>query len=140
MHQAETCWYNTDRWPVWVDQLDRVIEVSGAWPKVGSEVVWKSGPAGRGRVRERVVAYEPRSGQTVEVEDDTITGRQTVTFTPSGEGVNVQLELDYRITRRNPLTPVIDLLFIRRLMAGSLRSTLGRFGTELEASRPAGVG
>lgn len=140
VHEAEKCWYNTDRWPVWVDQLDRVIEVRGAWPKVGSAVIWESGPAGRGRVHESVVAYEPRSGQTLEVQDDTITGRQSVTFTPSADGVLVELALDYRITRRNPLTAVVDLLFIRRLMAGSLRTTLGRFGTELQVSRPAGVG
>jgi hypothetical protein len=140
VHQAEKCWYHTDRWPVWVDQLARVIEVRGDWPKVGSEVIWESGPAGRGRVRESVVAYEPRTGQTTEVEDDTITGRQTVKFTPSGDEVLVELSLEYKITRRDPLTPVIDLLFIRRLMAGSLRSTLGRFGTELAASRSAGVG
>ena len=140
VHEAEKCWYNTDRWPVWVDQLDRVVEVRGDWPKPGSEVIWVSGPAGRGQVSERVAAYEPRSGQTLEVEDDSIAGRQTVTFSPSGEGVVVELALDYRIKRRNPFTGLIDLLFIRRLMAGSLRSTMGRFGTELEASRSAGVG
>jgi len=141
VHEAETCWYDTGRWPIWVDQLARVISVEGQWPSLGSTVVWESGPAGRGRVTERVSAYEPLGGQTVEVEDDSIIGSQSVTFTPlSDDGVTVALSLDYRIKRRNPLTPLIDLLFIRRLMAGSLRSTLGRFGTELETSRGFGVG
>ena len=47
---------------------------------VGGEVIWESGPAGRGQVTETVVAYAPADGQTVEVTDDAITGRQTVTF------------------------------------------------------------
>ena len=140
VHEAESCWYDTARWPVWVDQLARVVEVDGNWPEPGATVIWESGPAGRGRVRERVAAYEPLSGQTVEVEDDSIIGRQTVTFTPEEDGLSIELVLDYSIKKRSPITRLIDLLFIRRLMAGSLRTTLGRFGTELETSRGAGVG
>jgi hypothetical protein len=140
VHEAEACWYDTARWPVWVDQLAQVISVEGSWPEVGSMVVWESGPAGRGRVSERVVAYEPLRGQTVEVQDDSITGSQTVSFTPEDHGVAVELRLDYEITKRSPVTRLVDLLFIRRLMAGSLRSTLGRFGTALETSRGPEVG
>ncbi len=140
VHEAETCWYDTERWPVWIDQLSRVVGVDGEWPKAGATVTWESGPAGRGHVREHVIAYEARSGQTVEVEDESITGRQTVTFTPEQDGVTVELALDYSIKKRSPLTWLIDLLFIRRLMAGSLRSTLGRFGTELATSRSPRVG
>lgn len=140
VHETEKCWYDTERWPVWVDQLDRVVSVAGDWPKVGATVRWESGPAGRGRVREQVVAYEPLSGQTVEVEDDSIIGRQTVTFTPADERVSVELALEYKIKRSNPLTPLVDLLFIRRLMAASLRSTLGRFGTQLASSRSSALG
>ena len=140
VHQAENCWYDTGRWPVWVDQLARVVEVDGDWPEVGATVIWESGPAGRGRVRERVAAYQPLSSQTVEVEDDSITGRQRVTFTPEENGVSVELVLDYSIKKRSPVTWLVDLLFIRRLMAGSLRTTLGRFGTELETSRGPEVG
>ena len=50
VHEAETCWYEVERWPEWVDELARVIEVNGPWPEAGAEVVWESGPAGRGRV------------------------------------------------------------------------------------------
>ena len=56
VHEAETCWYEVSRWPDWVDGLDRVIEVSGDWPRQGATVTWESGPAGRGRVIERVVS------------------------------------------------------------------------------------
>jgi hypothetical protein len=135
VHQAETCWYDTDRWPAWVDGLARVGEVQGKWPEPGSSVRWESGPAGRGRVLERVVGYEPLGGQTLEVEDESMKGRQSVAFTPEGESVQVELSLQYRIKRRTPVTPVVDLLFIRRAMAISLRKTLERFGAELAAAR-----
>jgi len=140
LHEAERCWYDTARWPLWVDQLDQVVQVAGSWPEVGATVTWKSGPAGRGQVREHVAAYEALGGQTVEVEDDSIIGRQSVTFTPAGDGVGVELVLDYSIKKRSPVTWLVDLLFIRRLMAASLRSTLGRFGTVLETSRGSAVG
>lgn len=134
VHQAECCWYDTARWPSFMDEVARVIQVSVPWPEAGGSVVWESGPAGRGRVSERVVSYEPLSGQTVAVEDATMTAEQTVWFVPAPEGVEVVLELEYRIKRRNPLTPLIDVVFIRRLMAGSLARTLTRFGSELETA------
>jgi Polyketide cyclase / dehydrase and lipid transport len=140
VHVAEACWYDTERWPLWIDQLARVVSVQGDWPNPGATVVWESGPAGRGRVTEHVVARQSLVGQTLEVEDDSITGQQTVTFIPEPPGVGVELSLDYAIKKRTPVTWLVDLLFIRRLMAGSLRSTLGRFGTALETSRGPEVG
>ena len=56
------CWYDTGRWVAWVDGLDAVVSVDGDWPRVGATVSWQSGPAGRGRVTERVVGYEPLGG------------------------------------------------------------------------------
>lgn len=137
MHEAEECWYDLDRRPAWIDEMSRLVDVSGPWPASGSRIVWESGPAGRGRVIERVVAHEPRRGQTVEVEDESVRGQQWVSFTPVADGVEVELVLDYRISRRNPLTPLIDRLFVRRLMADSLERTLKRFGAELAS--PAGA-
>jgi hypothetical protein len=52
----------------------------------------------------------------------------------------VRLTLRYRIKRRSPLTPLIDVLFVRRLMIGSLEKTLGGFGGVLAESRRSGVG
>jgi hypothetical protein len=140
VHEAETVWYDTARWPAWIDGLDRVSEVDPRWPERGASVTWESGPAGRGRVVERVVAYEPLSGQTVELQDDSIRGRQGLKFTPAGERVNVELSLEYEISRRSLFTPLVDLLFIRRAFRTSLESTLHRFGLELDAAREAGVG
>ena len=140
VHEAERCWYDTAGWEDWVDELARVVTVSGPWPQAGSAVTWESGPAGRGRVSERVVRHEPLEGQTVAVEDDSIAGEQSVAFVPTGDGVEVVFELTYRIKRRNPLTPLVDLLFVRRVMAASLARTLTRFGWALAASREAAAG
>jgi hypothetical protein len=128
---AESRWYDLTRWSSWVDGLDHIVETSGGWPERGSIVTWQSGPAGRGRVTERVTAYEPLEGQTLDVEDDAITGRQRVAFTPADEHVEVKLSLEYEIKKSSFFTPLIDLLFIRRAMAASLQATLGRFGAEL---------
>ncbi len=135
VHEAETVWYDTERWPGWVDGLDRVEAVGRGWPAVGGSVTWASGPAGRGRVSERVESYEQLRGQTVDVEDDSIRGRQAVTFTPEDEGVTVELSLEYEIKQRSPLTPLVDLLFIRPAFRNSIRATLYRFGVELATAR-----
>ena len=140
VQEAEACWYDTARWPRWVDELAQVVSVEGDWPEPDSAVVWQSGPAGRGRVIERVAAYVPLEGCTVEVEDDSITGRQSVAFEPDQDWVQVGLALRYRIKRRSPLTPLIDVLFVRRLMTTSLEKTLGGFGAVLAESRRSGVG
>jgi len=133
VHEAERVWYDTGRWPRFIDGLETVEEVTPNWPGVGAEVRWRSGPAGRGEVIERVVAYELLEGQEVEVRDDSIQGRQQVSFTPDEEGVTVELSLSYDLKRGPPLMKLVDLLFIRRAMTTSLESTLHRFGAELEA-------
>jgi hypothetical protein len=81
-------------------------------------------------VAERVTAYEPRSGQTLEVEDERLHGTQTVAFEPEGEQVRVSLTLEYRLKSANP---IVDLLFIRRALRDSLQRTVNRFGHERHA-------
>jgi hypothetical protein len=129
--EAERCWYDTSGWPSWVDGLDNVVRTAAPWPEVDGSVTWQSGPAGRGRVTERVVAYAPGDGQALEVSDDAVTAHQTVGFVAVADGVEVTLELEYRLNRSSPLTPVVDLLFIRRQMTQSLDRTLERFGARL---------
>lgn len=129
--EAETRWYDTDRWPEWIDGCSRVTALEGEWPRAGARVIWESNPAGRGRVIELVVSYEPGVGQTLEVQDDSIRGRQRVAFHRLDEGVRVELALEYELEARSILTPVVDALFIRRAMTASLRSTLARFGAVL---------
>jgi len=131
--EAEALWYDTQRWPSWVDGFGHVVKLEGDWPDRGARVVWKSPPGGRGLVHERVVSYEIRIGQTLEVEDETFSGRQQVAFTPRPDDVEITLTLEYELKDRNALTPVVDLLFIRRAMNDALRRTLTRFANERKA-------
>jgi hypothetical protein len=131
--EAEALWYDPVRWPSWVDGFGHLDAVEGDWPRVGSQVTWDSPPGGRGRVLERVTAYEARTGQTLEVDDAKLRGTQRVEFTPGLEETEITLTLDYELKQRDPLTPVVDALFIRRALRESLRRTLTRFGYERRA-------
>lgn len=133
--EAEELWYDTKRWPSWVDGLAHVAKIRGDWPRQGSSVVWDSPPAGRGRVIEQVVRYEVRVGQVLAVEDSRMRGTQEVAFTPiEGGGVSVSLALDYELKERGTLGFLADF-FVRRPMRDSLRRSLVRFGRELRADR-----
>jgi hypothetical protein len=132
---AEALWYDTARWASFVDGLAHVARVEPGWPREGG-VLWDSRPGGRGRVSERVVRYTAGDGQDMEVEDERLTGTQSVRFAPAGEDrVTVSLELAYKLKRTDPFAPVVDALFIRRAVRDSLARTLRRFAIELAADR-----
>ena len=137
---AEALWYDPHRWQAWIDGFGHVVSLSEGWPRRGAELVWESPPGGRGRVTERVVAYEMRTGQTLEVEDATLTGTQKVAFEPGPDAVEITLSLEYRIKDRTALTPVVDLLFVRRAMTDALRRTVTRFANERKAEIQFGPG
>ena len=128
--EAEALWYDPRRWPAWVDGFGHAVKLEGDWPAVGARSVWDSKPGGRGRVVERVTAYEARAGQTVEVEDEKLRGTQRVSFEPGTDDVKVVLELEYELKERNVLTPVADALFIRRALRDSLKRSLLRLARE----------
>jgi hypothetical protein len=131
---AEELWYDTRRWPTFVDGLGHVQRVEDGWPRQpGALVVWDSKPGGRGRVLERVVSFEARVGQTLEVEDEKIHGRQTVGFKPGSESCTISLELDYAIKQDRGVPGIVDFLFVRRPMRESLKRTLNRFEREVRA-------
>jgi hypothetical protein len=127
---AEALWYDPQRWPAWVDGFGHVVKLEGGWPAPGARAVWESRPGGRGRVVERVTAYEARIGQTLEVEDEKLRGTQRVTFEPGPEGVEVALELEYELKHANAFTALTDALFIRRALGESLKRSLLRFARE----------
>ena len=131
---AEALWYDTSRWPSFVDGFGHLVRVEGDWPRAGGRVVWDSVRDGRGRVVEEVVAYEVRRAQTVAVEDPRIEGTQTVTFTPGdGGGSTLEVELRWKL-KPGPLRgPLVDVLFVRRAFRDALQRTLARFRRELEA-------
>lgn len=128
---AEALWYDPSRWPNFVDGFGHLKGVEGEWPKVGASAMWDARPGGRGRVLETVEAYEPRVSCTSAVEDETLRGTQTITFTPRQGGTTVKLTLAYTVKERGPLTPIVDLIFIRRAQIQSLQRTLQRFAREL---------
>lgn len=131
--EVEALWYDERRWPAWLDGFGGVASLEGDWPRRGAVLSWTSKPGGRGAVRERVVAHSPGQGQELEVEDERLEGTQTVAFTEHPGGVEVAFAVDYRLKERNPLTPLVDLLFVRRAMAASLERSLARFARERAA-------
>jgi hypothetical protein len=137
--EAEALWYDTTRWPTFVDGLHHIARLEGDWPRAGARVLWDSRPGGRGRVQERVTAYVAREGQTVAVEDEKIHGTQRVSFTPTETGVTVALELRYELKQTRPGMVLVDLLFIRRPQRESLERTLRRFRTEVAAEREGSI-
>jgi hypothetical protein len=130
---AEELWYDPHRWAAWIDGFGHVAKLEGDWPHAGARLLWDSRPQGRGRVQELVTEYEPRTGQTLAVEDQRLAGTQSVRFTPEGDGTIVSLTLEYTLKERSLITPIVDLLFIRRALRDSLRRTVTRFGHERRA-------
>jgi hypothetical protein len=133
--EAEELWYDTTRWPSFIDGLHHLARLEGDWPRAGARVLWDSQRGGRGRVQERVTSYVAREGQTLEVEDEKLRGTQSVSFTPLEGGVTVALELRYTLKEQRPGMALVDLLFIRRPQRESLERTLRRFRTEVAAER-----
>jgi hypothetical protein len=120
-------WSDLARWPTFVDGFGHVVDVSDDWPAVGAKVVWQSGPAGRGRVTERVLENEPDHFVT-EVFEDHLSGRQALWIAPGG----ATIVLDYELQGGGPLRKLTDVLFIRRALGMALERTLRRFSTEAE--------
>jgi hypothetical protein len=134
--EAEELWYDPHRWAAWVDGFGHVARIEGEWPAVGSRLLWDSPPRGRGRVAETMTAYEPRSGCTVEVEDERMYATQSVLFEPDGlDRVRVTLALEWELKERPRFEGLIRPLFVRRAMRDSLRRTLARFAHERRAER-----
>ena len=132
---AEEVWYDTSRWPVWIDGFGHMFSIEGDWPKPGAIVIWDAPPHGRGRVLEEVTGYEARVGQTVAVEDEKLRGIQSVAFSASGDEVIVRLGVEWQLKEGGPLAPLTDFFFIRRAMRDSLSRTLARFAREVVADR-----
>src|SRR6476661_8822371 len=122
---ASRLWLDVSRWSTFIDGFGHVVEIADEWPAPGSRVVWQSGPAGRGRVTERIVEHDDTHVVT-EVYDDQIFGKQSVFFEPG----RALMELDYALAKPGPLSRITDALFIRRPVAMALERTLRRFSTE----------
>jgi hypothetical protein len=132
---AEALWYDSSRWATFIDGFGHLVALDPGWPREGS-ATWDSTPGGRGRVLERVARYTAGDGQDLEVEDEKLTGTQSVRFAVAGEDrVAIELELEYRLKRMFFGAQLVDWLFIRRALRDSLHRTLRRFAIELAAER-----
>jgi hypothetical protein len=129
--EALALWSDVDRWPSFVEGFARRLELTAEWPEPGGRVAWESTPDGRGRVTERVTENEPDRFST-QVFEKALTGTQTLRALPAPDGSEVELSLEYTLTRYGPLGGLADALFIRRALRDALKRTLYRFGIEAE--------
>jgi hypothetical protein len=137
--EAYEMWTDVRRWSTFVDGFAHVERLDPSWPDPGTELVWKSPPAGRGIVTEKVLAAEPAQRFVTEVAEEQLTGTQTAEFAEGEEPgtTAVGLELDYELRKRGPLSRLTDAIFIRRAQGDALQRTLRRFATE--AAEQAGL-
>lgn len=128
-------YFDPARWASWVDGFSSVVSSAG-YPDRGGTLVWRSTPAGRGQVDERVLEHAPRTLHRVEFEDPGAAGELETTFEilPSERGrlIKVGQRMTYRLTTGGPLRPVTDMLFIRTQMRRSLERSLVELRLEAE--------
>ncbi len=128
--EAEELWYDPQRWPAWVDGFGHVVKLEGEWPAVGARVGVGLAPGGRGRVVERVTAYEARVGQTLAVEDEQAAGHPARAFTPGADRSRWRSSssTSSRSARRSPRSPTRSSSAAR--CATRSRRSLQRFARE----------
>ena len=112
-------WFDTRRWPAFVDGLKAVVAVDEGWPERG-RVDWESNPGGAGRTRETA-----RGGGVVSVEDPTLRATRVVRY----DGGRLHVTLEYELKDAKP----VPAFFIRRALRDSLNRTLRRFAVERQA-------
>jgi uncharacterized protein YndB with AHSA1/START domain len=133
-------YFDESRWASWVDGFSAVARSDG-YPEAGGTLVWRSTPAGRGDVSERVLEHRPRSLHRVAFEDPGAEGELEVELEmlPAGESegrlTRVTQRLAYRVRTGGPLRPLTDLFFIRPQMRRSLERSLRELRLEAERIR-----
>ncbi len=125
-------YFDASSWPAWVDQFAAVVSTMG-YPEVGGELVWRSGKAGRGEVRETVIEHVPEQRHAVTYADPSTEGRLTSTFEEADGTTLVGLELSYELRAGGVFAAVSDLFFTRSQMRASLSRSLLGLKLELEA-------
>jgi hypothetical protein len=130
---AETWDYHFDSrwWPTWVDGFGSAVANEG-YPEVGGTLRWRSTPAGRGEVTEKVLEHHPRTLHRIEFVDAQTEGEMTTTFEIKGEGTLVEQRLTYRLSGGGFFGRVSDVLFIRTQQRRSLERSLFYLKREVE--------
>jgi uncharacterized protein YndB with AHSA1/START domain len=124
------CYFDPRAWPEWVDSFGSVIESEG-YPEAGGTLRWKSVPAGRGEVTEKVLEHESRRRHRIEFSDPSMEGEMTVTFAIEGEGTKVAASMDYRLLDKSVFARLGALLFLKAQLRGTLRRSLDAFVPEV---------
>ncbi len=125
-------YFDSSKWASWVDGF-AAIESESGYPEVGGTLVWRSTPAGRGTVSERVLEHEPRRLHRVSFADPESEGELATRFEIDGEGVRVSQRMDYKVAHPGPLGPLTDVFFVRGQVSGSLARSLEYLKHELES-------
>jgi len=134
--EAWELYFDPSAWPSWVDGFAHV-DSSAGYPERGGTMRWRSTPAGRGVVEERVLEHEPGRLHRIAFSDPESEGELLTTFEleqdASGEpGTRVGQAATYRLRDAGVLTRLTDFIFVRPQIARSLRRSLERFRAEAE--------
>ncbi len=124
-------YFEPSGWPAWVDGF-HAVESADGYPETGGTLVWRSTPAGRGTVREEVLAHEPRTLHRIAFTDPESSGELTTRFEVEGEGTRVTLELNYQLASAGLFAWLTDRIFVRGQVRQSLKRTLARLRLEAE--------
>ena len=125
-------------WGSWVDGFQAVIEAEG-YPEAGGVLRWRSIPAGRGEVTERVLEHEPRRRHLIAFRDPAMEGELETRFEIEGQGTRVSQRLDYRLLDRGPIARLGAVFFVRGQVRQSVQRSLLAFrrAAEEAAALPA---
>ncbi len=118
-------------WPAWVDGF-QAVESAAGYPEEGGTLVWRSTPAGRGKVSERVLEHQPRRRHMIEFSDPESRGELLTTFEIEGEATRVTMRLDYRLAKAGVFAAITERLFVRGQVVKALQRSLLRFKHEAE--------
>jgi uncharacterized membrane protein len=124
-------YYEPRGWPSWVDGFHSV-EAAQGYPDEGGTLVWRSTPAGRGKVSERVLEHQPRRRHRIEFSDPESRGELLTQFELEGQATRVTLTLDYRLAAGGVFAWLTERLFVRGQVTKSLQRSLLRFKHEAE--------
>jgi hypothetical protein len=127
-------WWDTARWPSFVEGFSHVHKRDGPWPAEGGRLVWDARPGSdRGRVIERVQRRDAAGGAEVAVEDGLLEGTQRIALEAVRGGTLVTLELRY--APKGQAGALVDLAFRRRRLRRGLERTLQRLAREVVMER-----
>lgn len=124
-------YFDPSGWGAWVDGFQGPVAAEG-YPHAGGTLRWRSIPAGRGEVTERVLAHEARRRHAIAFADPTMEGELETRFAIEGDGTRVTQRLDYRPLDRGPIARVGAVLFVKGQVRASMRRSLLAFRRAVE--------